>query len=81
MKSVFHSPTSAQESWCVVHAVSLRDQAAMAEIRAMALPHKGKLRGTAARAAFDGIIGHTRAPTGVTFRRDTVASQLHCWSP
>jgi acetyl esterase/lipase len=51
----------------------------MAEMRAIVLPNKGKLRGTVARAAFDGIIGHTSAPPGVTFRQDTISGLAGWW--
>lgn len=45
----------------------------------MALPHKGELRGTAARAPFDGIIGSTVAPEGVTFREDRIGGIPGWW--
>jgi epsilon-lactone hydrolase len=79
MKFASHSPAFAQAPWCVVHPVAPRDQAVMTEMRAMVLPNKGKLRGTAARAAFDGIIGHTSAPPGVTFRQDTIGGLTGWW--
>jgi monoterpene epsilon-lactone hydrolase len=68
-----------QARWCVVHPLAPRDQAVMAEMRAMALPNKGKLRGTAARAVFDAIIGHTSAPPGVTFRQDAIGGLAGWW--
>ena len=79
VKSAPHYAASAQAPWCVVHPVASQDQAVMAEMRAMVLPNKGKLRGTAARAAFDGIIGHTSAPPGVTFRQDTIGGLTGWW--
>jgi epsilon-lactone hydrolase len=79
MKSAPHSTAFAQAPWCVVHPVAPVDQIVMAEMRAMALPNKGKLRGTAARAAFDGIIGHTTAPPNVTYRQDTVRGLAGWW--
>ena len=57
-------------AWSTFHAIAPEDQAVVAEMRAMALPHKGELRSTAARAPFDGIIGSTVAPEGVSFRED-----------
>jgi acetyl esterase/lipase len=51
----------------------------MAEMRAMVEPNKGKLRGVAARPVFDGIIGHTAAPEGVSYRQDRVGGISGWW--
>jgi len=45
----------------------------------MVEPNKGKLRGSAARAPFDAIIGHTIAPEGVTFREVQVGGIEGWW--
>jgi epsilon-lactone hydrolase len=79
VNSASHAAASAQAPWCVVHPVAPRDQTVMAEMRAIALPNKGKLRGTVARVAFDGIIGSTSAPPGVTFRQDTIRGLDGWW--
>jgi epsilon-lactone hydrolase len=65
--------------WSTFRAITPQDQAVVAEMRAMALPHKGELRGTAARAAFDGIIGSTIAPEEVTFREDRIGGIPGWW--
>jgi acetyl esterase/lipase len=52
----------------------------MAQVRAMTAPNKGLLRGVAARAPFDDIIGHTIAPEGVDFHSDTVGGVAGWWA-
>lgn len=73
------SAASERESWHTVHPLTPRDQAAMATMRAMAQPNKGKLRGTAARAPFEAIIGQTVAPDGVAFHEDTIGGVPGWW--
>jgi acetyl esterase/lipase len=50
--------------WTTIRPLTAHDQAMMTQMRAAAAPNKGKLRGVAARPAFDGIIGQTAAPEG-----------------
>jgi acetyl esterase/lipase len=51
----------------------------MAALRTVVAPSKGKLRGVAARAPFDGIIGRTIAPEGVTYHEDVVGGIPGWW--
>jgi monoterpene epsilon-lactone hydrolase len=44
-------------SWSVTHPVTSEDKAAMAAMRAMIAPNKGRLQGTSARGPFDEIGG------------------------
>lgn len=67
------------ESWFTVHPLTAPDRAAMAALRAVAEPNKGKLRGTAARAPFDAIIARTPAPEGVSFREDWIGGLPGWW--
>ena len=62
-----------------LHPLSPHDRVAMAELRSLVEPNKGKLRGTAARVPFDGIIGRTIAPEGVTFYEDTIGGVPGWW--
>jgi monoterpene epsilon-lactone hydrolase len=55
------------------------DRVAMTQVRAMALPNKGKLRGVAARPMFEGISAQVPAPEGVSFRPDTVGGVAGWW--
>jgi monoterpene epsilon-lactone hydrolase len=72
--------STAASSVTTVHPLTAKDQAVMSQVRAMSAPNKGRLRGIAARAPFDDIIGHTAAPTGVNFRPDTVGGLAGWWT-
>jgi epsilon-lactone hydrolase len=61
------------------HPVTLRDKAAMAAMRSMVEPNKGRLQGTGARVPFDGIMNRVVAPSGVTFEPDTVGGVSGFW--
>jgi monoterpene epsilon-lactone hydrolase len=54
------------------HAITADDKTAMAALRAMVEPLKGKLQGTAGRPPFDAIMEHVPAPKDVSFEADTV---------
>ena len=75
------APTAApaRESWLTFHPLTARDRTAMTALRTVVGPNKGKLRGPAARAPFDAIIGRTIAPEGVTFREDQVGGISGWW--
>jgi acetyl esterase/lipase len=51
----------------------------MVSLRSQVAPNKGRLRGPAARARFDAIIGRTIAPEGVIFREDRVGEIAGSW--
>jgi epsilon-lactone hydrolase len=68
-----------REPWLTSHPLTDRDRSVMSALRSMVQPNKGKLRGTAARAPYDEIIGHTSAPEGVTFREDKVGGIAGWW--
>ena len=59
-------------SWLVQHPLSAEDQAAMAAMRAIVEPNKGKLQGFAARVPFDAIMEHVSAPVSVVYEADRV---------
>ena len=59
-------------SWLVQHPLSAEDQAAMAAMRAMVEPNKGKLQGIAARVPFDAIMEHVSAPVSVVYEADRI---------
>jgi monoterpene epsilon-lactone hydrolase len=63
----------------VTHAVTPRDKTAIANLRASIEPNKGKLRGPAAQAPFDAIIGRIAALEGVTFREDGLGGLGGWW--
>jgi monoterpene epsilon-lactone hydrolase len=61
------------------HPVTQQDKAAMAAMRAIVEPNKGRMQGTAARAAFDGIMSRVKAPSGVTFHEDKLGEVSGWW--
>ena len=71
--------TATLESWAVNHSVTAQDKAAMAAMRAVVEPNKGRLQGTAARAPFDEIMNRVKAPSGVTFHEDTLGGVSGWW--
>jgi acetyl esterase/lipase len=70
----------AQQSATVFHPISTADKTAMAAMRAIIEPHKGGLRGTAARVPFEGIMEHVAVPEGVMFEAGTVGGVPGWWS-
>jgi epsilon-lactone hydrolase len=67
------------DSWTETHPATEHDQAAMAAMRAIVEPNKGRMQGMAARAAFDGIMSRVIAPVGVTFHEDTLGGVSGWW--
>jgi acetyl esterase/lipase len=61
------------------HPVTQQDKTAMSAMRAIVEPNKGRMQGTAARAPFDGIMSRVKAPSGVTFREDTLGGVFGWW--
>ena len=66
-------------SWLVQHPLSAEDEAAMAAMRAIVEPNKGKLRGVAARGPFDAIMERVSAPIGVVYEADCVGGISGWW--
>ncbi len=67
------------DSWLVQHPCSVEDQAAMAAMRAVVEPNKGKLQGVAARAPYDAIMERVAAPAGITYEADRVGGVPGWW--
>jgi monoterpene epsilon-lactone hydrolase len=65
--------------WSAIHPATAEDKVAMAALRAMVEPLKGKLQGTAARPPFDAIMERVPAPEGVSFEADTVGGIPGWW--
>jgi len=66
-------------SWLVHHPFSAEDQAAMAALRAIVEPNKGKLQGVAARVPFDAIMERVAAPAGVVYEAGRVGGVSGWW--
>ena len=67
------------DRWQVQHPLSAEDEAAMAAMRAIVEPNKGKLQGVEARVPFDAIMEHVSAPVGVTYEADHVGGVSGWW--
>lgn len=63
----------------VFHPIDAEDKTAMAAMRAVVEPNKGRLQGTAARVPFDAIMEHVAVPDGVTFEAGTVGGITGWW--
>jgi epsilon-lactone hydrolase len=73
--------TTIQENrtWSNLHAISAEDKAAMAAMRAVVEPNRGRLQGTAARASFDAIMEGVAAPAGVNYEAGNVGGVPGWW--
>ena len=69
----------ANPRWSTFHKISAEDKAAMAAMRAIVEPNRGRLQGTAARVPFDGIMERVVAPASVTYEADTVGGVSGWW--
>src|ERR1700689_5029284 len=63
----------------VVHPFISEDQTAMAAMRVIVEPNKGKLQGTAARVPFDDIIEHVNAPAGGAYEAARIGGVPGWW--
>lgn len=63
----------------VFHPITAEDSAAMAALRAIVEPDKGRLQGTVARLPFDAIMERVAAPEGVAYKADTVGGVSGLW--
>ena len=66
-------------TWSVLHPFSKEDQVAMAAMRAIVEPNKGRLQGTAARVPFDAIMERVTEPAGVVYQADHVGGVPGWW--
>jgi epsilon-lactone hydrolase len=79
MPSALDHTEAAGQLWSIFHPMTPQDRIAMDQMRTMIGPNKGKLRGTAARAPYEAIMGRVAAPDGVTFRQDTMGGVAGWW--
>ncbi len=69
----------AQRSATAFHPINTADKTAMASLRAIVEPNKGRLQGTAARVPFDAIMERVAAAEGVSFEAGTVGGVPGRW--
>jgi epsilon-lactone hydrolase len=66
--------------WSVTYPISPADKAAVAAMRAIAEPNKGRLQGISARGPFDEIMGHVAAPADVIYEPDSIGGVSGWWA-
>jgi epsilon-lactone hydrolase len=71
---------AAKSTWSVIHPLSEEDSVAMAALRSVVAPMKGKFEGTAGRGPFNGIMERVAIPEGVTFEAATVGGISGWWA-
>ncbi len=70
----------AKAPWTVIHPLSKEDSAAVAALRSVVAPMKGKLEGTAGRGPFNDIMERVAFPEGVTFKAAMVGGISGWWA-
>ncbi len=71
---------AARAPWSVVHPLNEEDSVAVAAVRSVVAPMKGKFEGTAGRGPFNGIMERVAVPEGVTFEAATVGGIPGWWA-
>ena len=80
MQSSFLQNTAAEAPWLVIHPLSREDSVAVAVLRSVVAPMKGKIEGTAGRGPFNGIMERVAVPEGLTFEAATAGSVSGWWA-
>jgi len=65
--------------WFLEHPFSAEDQTAMAAMRAIVTPNKGKLQGIQARVPFGGIMERVVAPEAIDYVADKIGGVPGWW--
>ena len=76
---ILKDPT-AKAPWSVIHPLGEEDSAAVAALRSVVAPMKGKLEGTAGRGPFNDIMGRVAVPEDVTFEAARVGRISGWWA-
>jgi monoterpene epsilon-lactone hydrolase len=79
MQTTVEDKNSTQRGGTALHPIDAEDETAMAAMRAIVEPNKGRLQGTTARVPFDAIMEHVAVPEGVTFEAGTVGGIPGWW--
>ncbi len=64
MQSNLLKNTAAEAPWLVIHPLSQEDSIAVAALRSVVAPMKGKVEGTAGRGPFNDIMERVAVPDG-----------------
>jgi acetyl esterase/lipase len=71
---------AAKAPWAVIHPLSEEDSVAVAALRSVVAPMKGKVEGTAGRGLFNEIMERVAVPEGVTFEAATIGGIAGWWA-
>jgi len=80
MQSNFTKSTGAEAPWLAIHPVSQEDSTAVAALRSVVAPMKGKVEGTAGRGPFNDIMERVAVPEGVAFEPASVGGISGWWA-
>jgi monoterpene epsilon-lactone hydrolase len=80
MRPKLREDSTAKSPWSVIHPLSQEDSVAVAAMRTVVAPMKGKVEGTAGRIPFNGIMERVAVPEGVTFEAATVGGTSGWWA-
>ena len=71
---------AAKAPWSIIHPLSEEDSVAVAGLRSVVSPMKGKVEGTAGRGLFNEIMERVAVPEGVTFEAATIGGIAGWWA-
>jgi monoterpene epsilon-lactone hydrolase len=71
---------AAKAHWSLIHPLSEEDSAAVAALRSVVAPMKGKLAGAGGRDPFNNIMERVAVPKGVTFEAAIVGGITGWWA-
>jgi epsilon-lactone hydrolase len=77
--NILKDPT-AKAPWSVIHPLSEEDSAAVAALRSLVAPMKGKFEGTAGRGPFNDIMERVAVPEDLTFEAAPVGGISGWWA-
>ena len=80
MRSNFVKNRGPEASWFVIQPLSREDSTAVAALRSVVAPMKGKVEGTAGRGPFNDIMERVAVPEGVTFEAATIGGVAGWWA-
>src|ERR1700730_15536768 len=80
MRSNFVKNRGPDASWFVIHPLTQEDSIAVAALRSVVAPMKGKVEGTAGRGPFNDIMERVAVPEGVTFEASSVGGISGWWA-
>jgi monoterpene epsilon-lactone hydrolase len=77
--NILKNPTG-KATWSVIHPLSEQESVAVAALRSVVVPMKGKIEGTAGRGPLNDIMERIATPEGVSFEAATVGGISGWWA-